>query len=376
MNRERNRGWYWVCHLQTINMNRLNKLISEIKEPDYLMRISDRELDETACLNEKEKQIFRLHRDNREMILESYEQLQQQNITFISFEDREYPGRLHELSDRPPGLFVRGRMPDADKPCVSIVGARACSAYGRDCAAYFGKELAKAGIQVISGMASGVDSAAQQAALSGKGRSFAVLAGGTDICYPKESYKLYADLIQNGGVISEMLPGTQGRPYLFIRRNRIISGMADAVIVVEARERSGSLITAGYAAEQGRLVYAVPGRIDSSLSKGCHELIRNGAILLQDPKELMEDLKLTLEAEQIREFSEGHVCLTSMERDVYSCLEKEPIHLELLLLKTGYPSGDLIHTLLLLEIKGYVCQNPQNYYRKTRLIPPSDCADS
>ena len=176
--------------------------------------------------------------------------------------------------------------------------------------------------------------------------------------------------------MSEMLPGTQSRPFLFVRRNRIISGIADAVIVVEAREKSGSLITASYAAEQGRLVYAVPGRIDSSLSRGCHELIRNGAILLQDPGELLEDLKMTLEAEQMKEFSEGNVRITAREKDVYNWLEKEPVHIEWLLSKTGYPAGDLMYVLLQLEIKGYICQNPQNYYRKSRLLPPETCADS
>ncbi len=373
MNRERNKGWYWASHLQMINMNRLNALIDKIKDPEQLMCLSDQELEEAECLTEKEQKTFRLYRDNRDMILESYSQLEQQKISFVSFEEENYPRRLKELSDKPVGLFVRGKLPDVNRPCVSIVGARACSTYGRDCAAYFGESLARAGIQVISGMASGVDSAAQKAALEEKGKSFAVLAGGTDICYPKESYELYSGLIQNGGVMSEMLPKTQSRPHLFVRRNRIISGIADAVIVIEAREKSGSLITASYGAEQGRLVYAVPGRIDSSLSKGCHELIRNGAILLQDPKELMEDLKMTLEAEQMREFSEGTVVISEIERDVYSELNKQAVHFEQLLIKTGYPAGDLMHTLLMLEMKGYANQGPQNYYRKSRLIPPEIC---
>lgn len=376
MNIQCNRGWYWVCHLQTINMTRLNKLVGLIKDPAALMQLSDTELDAAGCLNEKEKKIFCLHRDNKEMILESYDCLKELDMRFVSLEDEEYPKRLKELSDRPIGLFVKGKMPDSKRPCVSIVGARACSAYGKDCAAYLSRSLAQAGVQVVSGMASGIDSTAQRAALSEKGSSFAVLGGGTDICYPKESYELYRDLICCGGVMSEMLPGTQNRPYLFVRRNRIISGISDAVIIVEAREKSGSLITAEYAAEQGRLVYAVPGRIDSSLSRGCHELIRSGAILLQDPKELLDDLKMTLEANQLCEFSAGTERITMRERDVYSLLDREAVHLEQLLLRTGYPAGDLMHILLELEIKGYVCQNPQNYYRKSVLVPPEICADS
>lgn len=370
---DRNKGWYWACHLQTIRMDRLNRLIEQFDNPQELMTLTDRELTAVGLLSEKEKKVFSLHRDNREMILESYDRLAEQKIRFVSFEDREYPARLRELADKPVGLFVRGRMPDRQRPCIAIVGARACSLYGKDCAAYFAEALSGAGIQVVSGMACGIDSSAQKAALMKRGSSFAVLGGGVDVCYPKESYDLYRNLIGSGGVLSEALPGTQSRAFLFVKRNRIISGMSDAVIVVEARERSGSLITANYAAEQGRLVYAVPGRIDCALSRGCHELIRSGAILLQNPRELLEDLKMILEAELTEEFSFGNTSLTEEERDVYDHLDKEPAHMEQLLLRTGYPAGTLMHTLLQLEIKGYACQEPRNYYRKSRLLPPKLC---
>lgn len=366
---ERERGWYWVCHLQDISILKVNCLIREFGNPEEIMTLTDRELDSLENLTAREKKIIALNRDNREMILESYERLWEQKIRFVSFEQEEYPARLLELEDRPVGLFVKGRLPDRKKPCVSIVGARACSEYGRSCASYFARTLSEAGVQIVSGMAYGVDSTAQKSAVESGGSSFAVLGGGVNICYPKENYELYVSLQEHGGVFSETIPGTAGRAWLFPKRNRIISGIADAVVVVEARERSGSLITANCAAEQGRMVYAVPGRIDSALSRGCHELIRGGAVLLQKPSELLEDLKLTLEAGLSEEFSCKTAALTDQEKDIYSCMEKEPVHIEELLVRTGYPVGTLMHILLQLEIKGYACQNPRNYYRKTRLIP-------
>lgn len=367
---ELNRGWYWASHLLTIRMDRLNCLLEELGGPYGLMELTDRELDSLKGLTEREKKALKLHRDNREMILESYEDLEKMGIRFVGREMDGYPVRLKEIPDSPAGLFVRGRLPDNSRPSVAIVGARACSAYGRDCASYFGRALSRAGIQVISGMAGGIDSTAQNAAVEHAGSSFAVLGGGVDLCYPKECCELYENLIQNGGVLSEMLPKTSPRGWMFVRRNRIISGISDAVIVIEARERSGSLITANDAAEQGRLVYAVPGRIDSALSFGCHALIRNGAILLQKPQDLLEDLRMTLEAGITEEFSCGTVPLEGREEDVYSVLSREPSHMETLLEQTGYPAGTLFQLLLQLEIKGYACQNPRNYYRRTTLVPP------
>ena len=161
---ELNRGWYWASHLLTIRMDRLNCLLEELGGPYGLMELTDRELDSLKGLTEREKKALKLHRDNREMILESYEDLEKMGIRFVGREMDGYPARLKEIPDSPAGLFVRGRLPDNSRPSVAIVGARACSVYGRDCASYFGRALSRAGIQVISGMAGGIDSTAQNAA--------------------------------------------------------------------------------------------------------------------------------------------------------------------------------------------------------------------
>lgn len=208
----------------------------------------------------------------------------------ILLTDREYPHRLLEIPQAPKQLYVRGRLPEEGVPSVAIIGARDCSYYGQEVAKRLGKLFGENGIQVISGMARGIDGIGQQAALQAGGSSFAVLGCGADICYPRQNQDLYDRLCKQGGVISEYEWGTPPRAGNFPPRNRIVSGLADAVIVVEARKKSGTLITVDMALEQGKEVYAVPGRMVDDLSSGCNYLIKNGAGILLDMEEFMEEL--------------------------------------------------------------------------------------
>ena len=212
------------------------------------------------------------------------------DIEHIEEGDTGYPARLRELSGRPKELYYIGKLPDDDRPSVAIIGARNCSGYGRQMAREFAIELAAAGVQIISGMARGVDGIAGQAALMAGGSSYAVLGSGVDVCYPKENASLYEELMCKGGIISEFKPTTPAMAMNFPRRNRIISGLADALLVIEARERSGTLITVNMALEQGREVYALPGRVTDSLSYGCNRLICDGAIPAIRPYELTEQI--------------------------------------------------------------------------------------
>ena len=180
-----------------------------------------------------------------------------------------YPERLMPFADMPSRLFVRGALPADEQKTAAIVGARICTAYGKSQAAFFAQVLAANGVAVISGLACGIDAAAHEGALRGKGKTFAVLGCGVDICYPKQNYPLMRRMLENGGgVLSEFPPGAEPLPWHFPIRNRVISALADVVLVIEAKEKSGSLITADYALEQGKTVFALPGRTTDATSRG------------------------------------------------------------------------------------------------------------
>lgn len=221
---------------------------------------------------------------------EEYEKFRLKGIRLVTLADSLYPKGLREIPDAPYGLFVRGKLPEEGEPTVAVIGARDCSPYGSLLAERLGEELGRHGITVVSGMARGIDGISQQAALDAGGRSCGVLGCGVDICYPKENRKLYDRLWSQGCLVSSYPPGTPAIARNFPPRNRIVSGLADAVVVVEAREKSGTLITVDMALEQGREVYAVPGRITDRLSDGCNRLIRQGAVPLLNPQELIRDL--------------------------------------------------------------------------------------
>lgn len=221
---------------------------------------------------------------------EEYRKLKERGICLVTLHDACYPKRLREIPDAPYGLFVRGCLPE-EEISVAVIGARDCSGYGAYVAKKLGEALARYGITVISGMARGVDGISQQAALDAGGRSCGVLGCGVDVCYPKQNRALFERLPRQGCLISSYPQGTPALSWNFPPRNRIVSGLADAVVVVEAREKSGTLITVDMALEQGREVYAVPGRVTDRLSDGCNRLIKQGAAPLLAPEELIEELE-------------------------------------------------------------------------------------
>lgn len=223
----------------------------------------------------------------------AYGRMWERGIRMVTETETDFPKRLRGIPDPPFALYYVGRLPTEGMRAVALIGARDCTEYGRYMAKQFGGALAGAGILVVSGMARGIDGIAQEAALRAHGYSLGVLGCGVDICYPRENRPLYEELLECGGVCSEYPPGIEPRAALFPPRNRIISGFCDAVLVVEAREKSGTLITVDMALEQGREVYALPGRATDPLSGGCNRLIRQGAGLVTTPEELLEELSGT-----------------------------------------------------------------------------------
>ena len=219
-----------------------------------------------------------------------YEKLLCKGIRFLTAEDEDYPQRLREIPSAPYALYVLGQLPPENLPAVAMIGARECSEYGIYVAKNFAKELGAHGIPVISGMARGIDSISQEAALQGGGRTYAVLGCGVDICYPKSSRGLYERILEQGGIISTFPPGTEPMKRLFPERNRIVAGLSDVLLVVEARQRSGTFITVDMALEQGREVYAIPGRLTDRLSDGCNLLLQQGALIAVSPQDLLQHL--------------------------------------------------------------------------------------
>lgn len=279
---------YWFANIKGITNSRkyeIRKSINELKTLYYI--------EETALrhypLTEKEKKAI-LESVRTWKLEKEYEKLGQKGVWFVTRIDSLYPKRLQHIYGAPYALYVKGKLPKEDVKTVAIVGARDCSPYGETMARTFGEALSRAGVQIISGMAKGVDSAGQYGAISTGGSSFAVLGCGVDVCYPREHIGLYMELQEEGGLLSEFPIGTSPLPQHFPARNRIISGLADVVLVMEAQTKSGSLITADFALEQGKDIYALPGPINSHLSKGCNYLIKQGAEVLLSPEELMEEM--------------------------------------------------------------------------------------
>lgn len=221
----------------------------------------------------------------------AYEDLLKKEICFCSYFDEEFPEKLRVIPDIPFMIYYRGKLPEQEIPAVAIIGARECSQYGEFIARELGEKLGNQGIQVISGMAKGIDGISQMKALEAGGASYAVLGCGVDVCYPKSNEKLYKKLLEKGGILSTYPPGTAPQARLFPARNRIVSGLSDVLVVIEARRRSGTSITVEMALEQGKDIFAVPGRITDRLSDGCNKMIKEGAHVLLSPEDFLLDLQ-------------------------------------------------------------------------------------
>ena len=292
------------------------------------------------------------------------EEKTEERIRQISSKSAEYPQKLNNYPKMPEILFAKGNLPDAKKPTAAIVGARACSPYGRIQAFRYAKILSSAGVQIISGMAYGIDAEAHKGALEGGTPTYAVLAGGVDICYPSGNRPLYDRILrENGGILSEQPPGMRARNYFFPARNRIISGLADLVLIVEAREKSGSLITAQWALDQGKIVYAVPGAVNEALSMGCHKLIYDGAGIAYSPEILLRELGLNCE-NKVKSPEKNDLGLASDLKLVYSCFDLRPKSTDFLIQKTGLPPEKIGSLLLELKLSGLVREIGRHYYIK------------
>lgn len=278
----------WLCSLPGVGNRTILKLLEHFGTSKSVYCAGEEEL--RSFLKEEQLETLKKSRLSSSPEQE-YQKLSEKGIGFLLPWDIDYPERLREIPDAPYGLFYRGRLPDEERLSVAVIGARDCSEYGRYVAAELGRELGRRGISVISGMARGIDGISQAEALAAGGVSYGVLGCGVDICYPKQNRPLYEKLLQDGGILSAYSPGVPPIAQNFPPRNRIVSGLADALVVIEARQKSGTLITVDMALEQGKEVYVVPGRVTDRLSDGCNKLLKQGANVFLSPAEFLRELE-------------------------------------------------------------------------------------
>jgi DNA processing protein len=330
-------------------------------------------------LSEKRCKAILESRDENK-IKEYKKKLDDRNISFVYPGHCCYPEKLLNIPDCPSLLYVKGNIEELNNPDrqgIAIVGARNASHYGIANAREFGYTLAGYGISIISGLASGIDTEAHKAAMDAESFSIGVLGCGINICYPKENYGLFEQMCKKGAIISEYGLDVPPDHWRFPPRNRIISGLSDGVLVVEAREKSGSLITADQALEQGREVYAIPGRIYDKNSTGCNNLIKMGATCVTEPMDIIHNMNLMYnykdnlicngkkgEVVSISEFNHLKQMkdLSEAERNIYSCIGKEPVYVEDICRKSHMPATEVLLLLYELEKKNFISQPVRNYY--------------
>jgi len=295
------------------------------------------------------------------------EKLDRYGVTVVTFRDPGYPSRLKEIYDYPPLLYIRGRLLPEDEWCLAVVGTRRATIYGKQVTEEIVTDLAQNKITIVSGLARGIDTVAHRSALEAGGRSIAVFACGLDIVYPGENADLARRIQQRGALVSEYPLGTKPRAEYFPRRNRIMSGISLGVLVVEAGETSGAMITANLALEQNREVFAIPGSILSNASRGTNHLIQEGAKLVRDHRDILEELNLTAVAYQM-EMKEV-IPPSDIESLILKQLGAEPTHIDEVCRSSKLPVSTVSSTLAMMELKGLVKQvGAMNYAlaRETR----------
>lgn len=348
----------WICSIPGIGIRKLLLLETEIGTPEQIYQAGEAKLVKIKGISARDahnivtsRQTFSLDQMKEEM-----ERLDMKCTTWFS---AEYPALCRHLYDPPKRLFYRGELP-GEQLCMAVVGARDCTVYGRENARRFASVLASAGLGIISGMAKGIDGWAHQGALEGGGRTYAVLGNSAEICYPAEHDRLYQSIVKRGGILSEYPPGTKAAPGFFPMRNRIISALSEGVLVVEARKKSGSLITAEQALDQGKDVFVIPGRLGDTLSEGCNNLIRDGAVLVTTPQDILDYYGIIYRS-QTENLKKNKLILERREKMVYANLSLEPKHLTVLAEEVHMDSAEVMRCILSL-LKGRLIKEIGNHY--------------
>jgi DNA processing protein len=360
--------WLNLKSVSGIGNHLYKRLIDRFKSPDPVFTASRRELMQVEGVTDRLVNSIRRHRPpdglHREL-----DRIDKKGFHVRTLLDPDYPPLLREIPDPPPYLYVAGKL-DGGLDNIAMVGSRNSTSYGMATTRSLSEDLARLGVTVVSGMARGIDTAAHEGALRGKGKTIAVLGSGLDRIYPAENARLYHRISQQGAVVSEFPLMTAPDAHNFPVRNRIISGMSLGTVVVEASKKSGSLITARLAAEQNREVFAVPGSIQSFKSTGTHTLIKQGAKLVENAQDIVEELvslshiQITSLVDHEKAAKDTTATLSRQEMLVYNALGPYPEHIDNLVRNTALEPGKLSSILLKLELDGIVQQHPGKLFSK------------
>lgn len=395
---------YWLFSTNGIGLKTYKRLLERNLSAKEIFEMTDNEFESLEDDKFFAAKVIQMLKQKRLMssqtVIEQYQNIKEKGINYTVYGEDDYPKHLYNIPDPPLVVYYKGSLPKGESLRVAVIGARDCTEYGKYIASELGRELALHNIALISGMARGIDGISQMESIKSNGETYAVLGSGVDVCYPKENSRLYEYLCShsNAGVLSEYAPQTEARSALFPPRNRIISGLSDVIVVIEARLKSGTLITVDMALEQGKEVYAVPGRITDRLSDGCNQLIKEGAIPFLSPSEFVRDIldkkesilsgrqdraknKSALEEDYIR----NELCKQNNNRNIKKALQNEcrmnqlstierRIYEQLDFMPKGVDEimngvkdisiREVLCAITALQMKGYIAVKGNQYYRK------------
>jgi DNA processing protein len=357
--------WLALARVKGLGAVGFKKLAASFADPTEAFSASSAELEQVEGLH-REAIDGLVNFSSWVEIDDELQRIRNAGVGIVPFTSQAYPARLRMIADPPPFLYIKGDLRREDERAVAIVGSRSASDYGRRVARDLSRGLVSCGFTVVSGMARGIDGAAHESALKAGGRTIAVLGSGVERAYPAEHEQLYQSIANNGVVISELPVGTRPMAFNFPARNRLISGLSLGVVVVEATEKSGSLITAALALEQGREVFAVPGEAGASRSRGAHRLIRQGAKLVETVDDIVEEIapQLARPAAGMTERPPRVLPPNAAEssRKIFALLQDNPLQVDQVIERSGLSVAQVLEVLLDLELQGFVRQSPGKLY--------------
>ncbi len=362
---DRKAAWVVLNMVSFLSGDKVQRMQSVFGGPEGLLRASVRDISSLLWINQEKARSI-LEKSKKIDYIKEFSRAKREGIEIITLDDVDYPASLRSIHSPPLVLYIKGRLLPQDRLAMAVVGTRKSTYYGNTVTEILSRDLSERGVTIVSGLASGIDTAAHRGALKGGGRTIAVLGTGVDICYPLQNRRLSKRIVGSGALVSEYPVGTPPNRYNFPRRNRIISGLSLGTIVVEAPEKSGALITADLALEQGRDVFVVPGSIFSRASRGAHNLIKQGAKLIENARDVLfefDSLKQLISPDRLNTtVMKNKIELGKEEQRIYDILAVEPMHIDLVSARSRVSITEVTRILSVLELRGIVKQTGCNTF--------------